>query len=316
MERVSCLLCDSPDSRVRYRGRDRLHHTPGEFTLVECCRCGFLYLSPRPVGAELEPYYPRDYLPFRPAIHEERSPWRRFDRMVGLRKRCEVIRRQKASGTLLDVGCGTGDFLFAMAKNTGWQVRGLEPHPAAAARARASYGLTVDECSLEAAPYPAESFDVVTLWDVLEHLPWPRQALRRISELLRPGGLVVIGVPDRDSFDAKLFGPAWAGLDLPRHFSVFSAHHVARCLNEANFGPPTITNLNGGYHSFALSVRFWLDDATVPAVVRRVGLGVVDAFPFRVATLPYFVLVQRLRRGSTMIVTARKPAFGGTDGSG
>jgi SAM-dependent methyltransferase len=295
---------------VRFHGWDRLQHVPGEFTLVECVSCGFLYLSPRPNADELQQYYPADYLPFRPPLTEERSSIRRFDRLIGLRRRCNVIAKQKPSGSLLDIGCGTGDFLAVMDSYRGWNVRGLEPHEAAATRAREKYELEIDQCRFDEAFYPRESFDVVTLWDVLEHVANPRIALNRIHEILRPDGLVVIGVPNRESFDARLFGPAWAGLDVPRHFSVFSFAHLSGSLREAGFTQVTMSNLNGGYYSFALSVRFWLDRQTSPAWPQALVLGMVNSFLFRLASLPYFSLVKWLRRGSTMIVTAQKQANG------
>lgn len=306
MEDVTCLLCGHSERRIKYKGRDRLHHVPGTFTLVECARCGFLYLSPRPDGVEIQRYYPRDYMPFRPALHEERSALRRLDRLVGLRKRCGVILRHKSDGHLLDIGCGTGDFLATMQSYQGWQVRGLEPQAEAVRRAREKYGLEVDQTFLDEASYPPGRFDVVTLWDVFEHVPRPWRSLGQIHEMLRPDGLVVIGLPNRDSMDARLFGPYWAGLDVPRHYSVFSAKHVTRLLLESGFRDPRVFNLNGGYHSFALSVDFWLDEWGSKNWRRSLLRIIVNSLPFRLGTYPYFLALKWLRRGSTMIVVARK----------
>jgi SAM-dependent methyltransferase len=309
-ENVDCLLCGHPERRVRFRGRDLLLETPGGFTLVECARCGFMYLSPRPSRDCLPRYYPEDYLSFRPAWYAEPSPLRRLDRLFGLWKRCAFVRRGFGPGRLgrvLDVGCGTGDFLAGMRMFHGADVRGLEPSGAAAARARAWYRLEVDEFYLDEAEYAPASFDAVTLWDVLEHLPGPLDALRRVRGWLRPGGIVVLGLPDRDSADARVFGRFWAGLDVPRHFSVFSRRHVQRAVRAVGFEPPRIVNLNGGYHSFALSVRFWARGGSAPDLIRRALPDLVESFPFRAFSWPYFEGLARLHRGATMVVVARKP---------
>jgi 2-polyprenyl-3-methyl-5-hydroxy-6-metoxy-1,4-benzoquinol methylase len=302
-------MCGCTDSDLKFHGRDRLHHVPGEFTLVECLNCQFLFLSPRPDAVDIARFYPDDYDSFRPSLRNERSRLRRFERLIGLRRRASAVLRYRSSGHLLDVGCGTGDFLEVMQGYPGWQVRGLEPHVGAARRAREDYGISVDAAWLDNAKYAAETFDAVTMWDVLEHVPSPRDALRKTFDLLKPDGIVVIGVPNLDSFDAHLFGPTWAGLDVPRHFSVFSPRHLARCFLDAGFEKPTFSNLNGGYHSFVLSVRFWLDDLPSQDWRRKFGLAAARSAPFRLATMPYFSLAKQLRRGATIVAVARRPAI-------
>ena len=309
MEDVCCLMCGQDDRVVRYRGHDRLHQVPGEFSLVECANCHFLYLSPRPDAQEIQAYYPSDYMPFRTAMTEERSFLRRLDRSIGLRKRSGLVARHsgRSVGTLLDIGCGTGDFLWGMRKYRGWKVRGVEPHAEAADRARRNYGLDVDVGWLEGVTYPPGSFDAVTLWDVLEHLPSPRHAVALIFEWLRPGGLLVFGVPNRESVDATLFDPYWAGLDIPRHFSVFSPSHAADLVVSAGFEQPLFTNLNGSFHSFALSMQFWLAGDGRKSPLRAAVLRSIGSFPFRAASLPYFFGLQLLKKGTSLTVVARKP---------
>ncbi len=306
MEDVNCLLCGSAEKQIRFRGRDLLHDTPGTFTLVECRKCGFLYLSPRPDDSEIQTYYPSDYLPYRRAIYEESSAFRRFDRLFGLYKRCQLIRQRKPRGHLLDIGCGTGDFLAVMGSQAGWTVVGMEPHPEAAERAHRQYGLQIDQRSLDDMAYPPDTFDVVTLWDVLEHLPQPVASLRQIRRIIRPDGILVVGLPNRDSVDARLFGRHWAGLDIPRHFSVFSATHLASALAHAGFSEPEILNLNGGYQTFALSTRFWLNSIANHSMLRAIALGTLYSLPTRLATFPYFLFLKSTRRGSTMVAVVKK----------
>ena len=312
MEVVNCLMCGHADRVVRYRGHDRLHRLPGQFSLVECTNCHFVYLSPRPDNQEILGYYPSDYLSFRPAMTEERSLLRRLDRLIGLRKRSRLVASHSSVpvGTLLDIGSGTGDFLWGMREFQGWKVRGVEPHAGAADRSRRNYGLEVDVGRLEDVTYPKGSFDAVTLWDVLEHLASPRQAVARIYDWLRPGGILVFGVPNRESTDAALFGRYWAGLDIPRHFSVFSSGHTSNLVVGAGFEPPLFTNFNGSFHSFVLSMRFWLTGDGRSDWLRSAVLGSVSSIPFRAATFPYFRVLQALNKGTTLVVVARKAAGG------
>src|SRR5947209_6312748 len=128
MEVVDCLLCGQSERRVRYHGRDRLHPIPGEFTLVECGNCGFLYLSPRPDSSEIGRYYPPEYGAYHTDEMETHSQFAKGIRQYDLEIRCGTVLRYRSTGDLLDYGCGSGDFLAAMKKHAGWRVRGLEPY--------------------------------------------------------------------------------------------------------------------------------------------------------------------------------------------
>lgn len=228
--------------------------------------------------------------------------------MLGLRARCQMILRYKQRGDLLDLGCATGDFLAVMRSYAGWRVRGLEPHAGAARQARERYGLRVDEGGAETLPYAPGSFDVVTMWDVLEHVRDPIRTLRRVYEILRPAGLVVLSLPNRDSWDAVLFGRYWAGLDIPRHFSIFSPRHIAQALESSGFSSMDIVNLSGSFHAFALSARHGIEGRSPISRVRRTAADAIDSLPFQVVTYPYFQLVKRLKKATGMIVIARTPS--------
>ena len=326
MEAVNCLVCGSTDRTVRYRGSDRMCAVPGTFTLVECACCGFLYLSPRPDERELEAYYPPEYSPFQ-TVGDNVGRFSRRLIELELRRRSEIVCRYASEGSLLDVGASTGDFLAVMRSSGAWDVFGVEPSRIAVERARQVYGLDIEHGTWSDVIYPPDSFDVVTLWEVLEHLPRPREAVRRVFEQLRPGGYIVMSVPNRDSIDSRLFGSAWSGLDIPRHFSVFRRGDVTRILTDAGFENPQVVTLPGplgAAHNELLFILISLlmalrQDSDGSRLGRRLRSGVRSALTKTVsrnpvalallflATLPYSWTARVLNRATQVVVVARKP---------
>jgi SAM-dependent methyltransferase len=136
-------------------------------------------------------------------------------------------------GRLLDIGAATGYFL-SIAKKRGWKVYGVEISEHAANLAREK-GLNVLTGTLTNANFPAGFFDVVTLWDVIEHLPDPEVDLCIAFKLLKPGGLVVINTPDADSFYAKIMGRRWHALLPPEHLTIFNLGNLSVLLGQAGF---------------------------------------------------------------------------------
>ena len=138
----------------------------------------------------------------------------------------------KEKGLLLDIGCGTGDFLLA-AKNAGWKVTGIEPN--AQARGLASTKLTQVFDVKHLPRLKEQSFDVITLWHVLEHLPKLEEQLEVVQRLIKQDGLLVIAVPNFKSYDAHYYKTNWAAFDVPRHLWHFSKFAVKSVLRQYDF---------------------------------------------------------------------------------
>ena len=224
---VVCNNCGADDTSIVFEGSDWLHAIPGRFTLVRCRHCGLIYLNPRPTPEGMAAYYPEDY-EAHIGTQKQRLSWiRRLDYEYGIHKRHRAIMRYTQTGHMLDVGCGSGAFLDGM-RQRGWSVAGIEPSDRAAGYAKQTLGLQIQNTVLEDAELAPESFDLVTMWNVLEHLSDPQESLRRVGEALRPDGLLVFAIPNLDSLDRILFKQYWAGYDLPRHLYTFPADVLER----------------------------------------------------------------------------------------
>ncbi len=138
-----------------------------------------------------------------------------------------------AVGDLLDVGAATGFFLD-LAQNRGWRCVGVEPS-AFAVREAASKGLNVREGVIEELDAPDGSFDVVTMWDVVEHVRDPRAALGAAHRLLRPGGVLAINTPDSGSVLARVLGLRWHLVVPPEHLVLFHQKSLRLLLDEQHF---------------------------------------------------------------------------------
>src|SRR5215204_1260775 len=217
----ACVVCGQ-------HALQRPHREWLDSRLVICAECRVVSLGRLPLSAELTDLYATGLYVSGAPRGGALVTW--FHRMVGaLRMRILPGR----PGRLADVGSGKGHFLDA-ARRAGWTVLGIEVSEAAAEEARRRYDLTTtvaDWADAEA----SGPFDAITFWHVLEHLPDPVAALRRAHTLLAPGGVVVVGVPNLASWQARVFGDAWLHLDIPRHIVHFTPETLAMVLSRAGF---------------------------------------------------------------------------------
>ena len=148
-----------------------------------------------------------------------------------MRRKLRLLKpHQHKQGSLLDIGAGTGFFLRA-AKKRGWSVMGIEPNLSARTLANSKIPNTVfDADTLQT--LPEKSFDVITLWHVLEHLPNLEEDVKTIHKLLKPNGRILVAVPNFKSFDADYFKSFWAAYDVPRHLWHFSQNSISKVFSK------------------------------------------------------------------------------------
>ena len=143
-----------------------------------------------------------------------------------------LVARYHQPGRLLDVGCGVGGFV-KVAGDAGWQAVGVEKDEDALRSGRQAWRVSVAQVDLPAFPFTSQTFDVITLWHVIEHVRHPRELLASVAGALNAGGLVIVATPNPASLQARVFGPRWYHLDAPRHLCLFTPgllrHELERC---------------------------------------------------------------------------------------
>ncbi len=203
------------------------------FQLTVCSICQFCATNPRPDRAHIGQYYDSpEYISHTNATAGLQDRIYQFVRRRAIRSKHRLISRHRTNGRVLDMGCGTGEFLSYL-KSRGYLTLGVEPGSGPREQAIANHALEVLP-SLELVP-ALEQFHIITLWHVLEHVHDVRDTLKKLHARLTPGGLLVIAVPDRDSWDAQHYGAGWAAYDVPRHLSHFRRPDLHRLLSEHGF---------------------------------------------------------------------------------
>jgi SAM-dependent methyltransferase len=235
--RVNCARCGGWEAESVVQTPDYELHIEAPFEISQCRACGHIYTSLRPDYATLlSTFYPADYLCYGGArgiaglIDSKR-------REVQAAERAEMVRRlvgRRRPVKLLEVGCATGEFIKACRRRFGWEVAGIEPNRELSDALR-SGGYSVVPSTLEEAEIPAERYDVVSLFNVLEHLWDSVYSLKRINRLLKPGGLMVVEIPNFASPARRRFGKYWFLYHLPRHLSHFTRQSLTGLMHECGF---------------------------------------------------------------------------------
>jgi SAM-dependent methyltransferase len=243
LEHVRCNLCGASDAdseaETIYQARDprdrardlvRTFRASGDELLVDrlvrCRRCGLQYVSPRPRSADIVDAYSQGDDPAYVSQVEARE--RTFADAVA---RIDAL--YPSRGRLLDIGTAAGAFLAA-ARASGWDAEGCEPNRWMAEWGSRHYGIPIRPGELFDQDFAPRSFDVVTLWDVIEHTPDPSRVIARIGQLVKPGGLVIVNYPDIGSWIARLLGRKWPFLSSV-HLYYFTRSTMARFLERHGF---------------------------------------------------------------------------------
>lgn len=289
-----CLICNSDNNSFHLRCKD--YFTSGEsFDIFRCNNCGFLFTMNPPNESEIGKYYNTgEYISHSDTKKGIINFLFHFVRNLMLFRKRNIISKVTGlkSGTLLDIGCGTGYFPAFM-KNRGWTVTGLEVNETARKYAKEKFNLDVlTEDELDESK--KGKFDCITLWHVLEHFHDPAKYLSKINSLLKTDGVIIVAIPNSDSFDAEYFRNFWAAYDVPRHLWHFNPDNFSTISKEYGFIVENIRNLPFDvFYISILSEKY--KGSELPFL-----FGIIKAFQF--AFLSFF----QKNRSSSIIYTLRK----------
>ena len=215
-----CPVCEHKEFTNELISEDYLVSRES-FAIVKCNNCDFKFTNPRPSADVLDNYYQSEnYISHSGKITNPVNLGYKIVRKFTLRKKLNLINSlYKKKGTVLDVGCGTGEFIYTCQKN-GWIVEGVEPNDYARQKANelVNSNLYADFFHVN----NKSEYDIITLWHVLEHIPDLNKSLEKLKSMLAKKGRMIVAVPNCDSFDAKYYQQYWAAYDLPRHLYHFT----------------------------------------------------------------------------------------------
>jgi SAM-dependent methyltransferase len=227
-----CPVCNNQQTRDILTCRDYLV-SGFPFTIRECSHCLTRFTSPRPDKTVIGEYYEStSYISHDTTKKDFLTYIYRIIRWYNVRKKYQILERFSRGNTILDIGCGTGEFIGYCAVRKK-QCTGIEPNPKARTTAGQNYGVNIFE-SLETLP-GNETYDIITLWHVLEHFHDPRETLNKLRPMLAPGGIIVAALPNCRSYDAEKFREYWAAYDVPRHLFHFSAESFKHLYTNIGF---------------------------------------------------------------------------------
>ena len=191
------------------------------FLIQQCISCDFRFLNPRPAKTEIGRYYQSDeYISHGVEKSDLMSRVYKLARFFSIHNKYKIVKKYIQSGKILDIGCGTGEFL-AYCRKRGFEVSGIEPNEKARIYAQSEHNISVAD-QLKVLGAKPSSFKSITMWHVLEHVHELDETLEMIIKLLTQDGVLIVAVPNSNSWDASTYKSYWAAYDVPRHLYHFT----------------------------------------------------------------------------------------------
>lgn len=221
---TNCPICGAPKFTAFLTCQDNTG-SDESFNVVKCDSCNFAFTNPIPLEAEIGKYYESDeYISHSNTSKGLVNFLYQKVRNYTLDKKVGLLKKLSSGRNLLDVGCGTGEFLGRSFAH-GFSVTGIEPSESAKQQAIDNFKISV-EGEKHLATLESDSFDFITMWHVLEHVYHLNDRMAELKRLVKREGHILIAVPNLKSYDAKKYKEHWAAYDVPRHLYHFSEQDI------------------------------------------------------------------------------------------
>ncbi|MBD2201301.1 class I SAM-dependent methyltransferase [Calothrix sp. FACHB-1219] len=253
----NCPLCGTSHYDKIYVTRDRHYNIQGSFTIVRCRECSLVFIDPMPTEEGLVKLYPDDYYSYQDFFAEKKSFLKDLIKKILLFNLGTKDPTFSAPGKILDIGCGSGNFLYSI-REKGWDTYGVEVSLAGAKLGREAAGLKIFNGTLLEANFSNNYFDYIRSNHSFEHLVNPNEVLQEIYRILKPDGKLMIGVPNIDSLNAKIFKKYWWYLGAPIHPCNYSVKTLLAMLKKHNFVIDKV-NYNSDYSGILGSIQIFFN---------------------------------------------------------
>ncbi len=228
-----CPVCEDENLLEHYQLKDYFL-SQEKFTIQKCSACGFKLTNPRPTKESIVSYYKsEDYISHSNKSKGLFASLYKLARYINLSSKYSIISKNINIGKALDIGSGTGHFLNYL-KNKQWEVQGIEPDKDASNFARENFNLQIDAES-KISEFKDDSFDLITMWHVLEHVHDLNRRLTELEHIIKPEGMIILALPNPESYDANYYVKYWAAYDVPRHLYHFTKKDVLSLAKKHNF---------------------------------------------------------------------------------
>lgn len=270
-----CPLCGSNEFKPYINTKDYFL-TQEEFQIIRCCNCGFKLTKPKPEQSKIGDYYKsEEYISHNSNKTNFKTLLYKWARKRAVKYKIDIVKKYSAAvntkATLLDIGCGTGYFL-SQAKKKGLLCYGFEPIDEARIQAQKinPHSLIYDQQQFDLI---TQQFNVITMWHVLEHLYNLSEDLSKIIKLMQKNGVLIIAVPNPESFDAQYYREFWAAYDVPRHLYHFTKNDINAIAVKYNLCLTEVFPLKFDSYYVSLLSEKYKKSGTLMAFIKAIIIG-------------------------------------------
>ncbi|MGF7038579.1 class I SAM-dependent methyltransferase [Mucilaginibacter lappiensis] len=296
----SCVLCEKEQLQNIYKTHDRHYGIKGEFTIDKCGNCGLVFLNPMPSDKHLTSLYPKTYYSYQDFYEKDQSVIRRiFKKYIINIGTLDPVFSQP--GKILDIGCGSGKFLYGM-KKKGWQVYGVEVNENAAEVGNEVEQLNIHPGDLLSSKFDSDFFDYIRSNHSFEHITTPEPVLDEVHRILKKDGKLLIGVPNIESFNGRLFKKYWWYLGAPVHPFNYSVSTLCKMVEKHGFVVEKVS-YNGDYAGVLGSLQIYLNRNN--GKMSEEGFFIKNAF-FRAVAHQIAKLLNLFKKGDAIEIICSK----------